>query len=146
MYFLGFVPRPTRLDFDESSDGQSSGVEDLLPVLPEHTKRPAPPPPHQKHKPNHSEYNNKHKVQVSAFKDLTKGSILMIPGFQIRIPSSFFPGFGSVSNSFGSTLSNSPRKIKIMFYNLVDQDSDYGFHAYTSYRYTNTSNTAIKLF
>jgi len=64
----GFVPRPTRLDFEESSDGQSSGVEDLLPALPtEHTKRPAPPPPDQKHKPNHhqhqSEYNNKHKVQ-----------------------------------------------------------------------------------
>merc|ERR1719391_1775275 len=41
----GFVPRPTRLDFEENSDGQSSGVEDFLPALPEERKRQAPPPP-----------------------------------------------------------------------------------------------------
>jgi len=51
----GFVPRPTRLDFDQSSEGQSSGEEVLVPppssekrYAPSHgqEKRPAPPPPH----------------------------------------------------------------------------------------------------
>ena len=58
--FTGFVPRPTRLDFDQTSDGQSSGVEDLLPPVSE--KRQAPPPPER---PKQHDINlNKSKVQV----------------------------------------------------------------------------------
>lgn len=41
---LGFVPRPTRLDFDQSSDGQSSVVEEL-PALQEKRPLSVPTPP-----------------------------------------------------------------------------------------------------
>ena len=72
-FILGFVPRPTRLDFDQSSEGQSSGEEVLVPppssekrYAPSHgqEKRPAPPPPHT-NKTIDINQINKNKVKVS---------------------------------------------------------------------------------
>ncbi len=40
---VGFVPRPTRLDFEGGSDGQNS--ESGAEVQPRSEKRQAPPPP-----------------------------------------------------------------------------------------------------
>jgi len=77
----GFVPRPTRLDFDQSSDGQSSVLEDL----PISEKRPlsVPTPPERSDR-RHSKNNDLHQEIVSKVPEFEPWNLGQEPSIPTR--------------------------------------------------------------
>jgi len=77
----GFVPRPTRLDFDQSSDGQSSVLEEL----PVSEKRPlSVPTPPERAERRYSKNNEHHQENVSKVPEFEPWNLGQEPSIPAR--------------------------------------------------------------